>query len=472
MKVDRISLANFRGFEQLDLSLEEDVTVIAGVNGIGKSSILVTLSAMLSRVLPEFTPSRAKAVPLADTDIRHGAASLLLTGVVKVEDQHCYMSLDRNADDRPEGWHTFWISEREARPDGEKPFDYDAALKNRIRTGELQAGKAEVQEVLQRIKGEPTQPVPVYFSPRRQLPGSPRTLPRPELFARSSAYQFALDDRDVTLREFMHWYRSHNELMIRAAAGEAALAQGRAVVTKVEIERRRREAKEAEERARKRAALLGILNRVISTFIPEFTDLRLQEAPTPRLLITKSGVPLGLDQLSDGERGLLAMLFDITRRLTIANPDLENPVAEGKGIVLIDEIELHLHPKWQREVMRRFTQTFKQCQFIVTSHSPQVLGEVEARCIRFLHLEDGKVVCWPPPHSLGMDSNRVLSELMGVANRNQQTEGELQNLFRRIDEEKFEQAESMIRDLEDKLGHDEPELTRARALIAFLKGGQ
>lgn len=446
MKVDRVSLANFRGFEQLNLSLEEDITVIAGVNGIGKSSILTALSAMLSRALPEFTPSQAKPVDLADSDIRHGTESLFASGVAKVQDQHCFMSLERGRGDRPETWHSFWIAARDAQPNGDQPFDYKAALENRIRTGDLDQGKVEVQKLLKAFRERTAQPLAVFFSPRRQLPGQPRTLPPPAPFSPRSAYELALHDRDVPLRQFMHWFNTQERL--HAGVGASAETQAR------------------------RLKVLERLRSVITEFVPEFTRLRIEGDRPPRFVVDKSGVTLGLNQLSDGERGLLAIVFDITRRLAIANPEIDDPIADAEGVVLIDEIELHLHPKWQREVMRRFTQTFKKCQFIVTSHSPQVLGEVEARCIRFLHFEDKRIVCWPPRHSLGMDSNRVLSELMGVANRNQQIEGELRSLFRRIDEENFEQAEGMIQQLETKLGQDEPELTRARTLIAFLRGGQ
>ena len=138
--------------------------------------------------------------------------------------------------------------------------------------------------------------------------------------------------------------------------------------------------------------------------------------------------------------------------------------------MLIDEIELHLHPKWQRDVLQRLRDTFKACQFIVTTHSPMVLGEVPARCVRFLEFVDGKVKVFTPSEAYGMDANRILQEYMGASVRNRQVEADLKALFELIDQERFDDARTAISMLEDKLGNAEPELTRASSLIRFLEG--
>jgi len=104
-----------------------------------------------------------------------------------------------------------------------------------------------------------------------------------------------------------------------------------------------------------------------------------QEEPL-RLLVDKAGVSLNLSQLSDGERSFLALICDLGRRLALANPDrsvLENPL-HGAGVVLIDELELHLHPKWQREVSKKLRETFPNIQFVVTTHSPFVIQSLRA----------------------------------------------------------------------------------------------
>ena len=225
-------------------------------------------------------------------------------------------------------------------------------------------------------------PLAVYFSPKRQLPGQPRSLPEAKPFEPSIAYGRALHDREVELREFMHWFRTQEKL---GAANEP-----------------------------RRLKVLDALRTVVSNLLPEFSNLRIQEQPRLGFVVDKRGQPFYLHQLSDGERGLLALVFDLTRRLAIANPDSDNPIAEGVALVLIDEIELHLHPKWQRDVMKRLPNIFKSCQFVITTHSPQVIGETEVTLRRLLSLRDGKVVVDTPSMAYGTDSNWILSVLMGA----------------------------------------------------------
>ncbi|RYF31095.1 MAG: AAA family ATPase, partial [Comamonadaceae bacterium] len=111
--------------------------------------------------------------------------------------------------------------------------------------------------------------------------------------------------------------------------------------------------------------------RALGTFLDGFSDPRVEESPL-RLRVSKQGEELYLDQLSDGERSLLAIVADLVRRLSLANPELEDPL-KGAGVVLIDEIELHLHPTWQRNVIEKLRTTFPNIQFIATTHSPFVI---------------------------------------------------------------------------------------------------
>lgn len=104
--------------------------------------------------------------------------------------------------------------------------------------------------------------------------------------------------------------------------------------------------------------------------------------------IYKNNRWLEISQLSSGEKMIFAMVADMAKRLILANPDSDNPL-EGKGIVLIDEIDLHLHPKWQRKVVGKLRELFPNVQFVVTTHSPLVLSNVYSKHIRTI--ENGNV---------------------------------------------------------------------------------
>lgn len=437
MKLEALSLAHCGGFEQLDIAFEPDVTLIAGVNGVGKSTVLHALAVLLSRAMPEFTPSRSAPQYFTDDDIHGDKGSLEVSARIRIDGQTINVGVQRLRAADEKGDRFMLLRQTEA---ANGATDFAQALSARTLTGELEAGIKETRAALSSLKSAAHPPLAVYFSPKRQLPGQPRSLPEAKPFEPSIAYGRALHDREVELREFMHWFRTQEKL---GAASEP-----------------------------RRLKVLDALRAVVVELLPEFGNLRIQEQPRLGFVVDKRGQPYYLHQLSDGERGLLALVFDLSRRLAIANPAIDDPIAEGVALVLIDEIELHLHPKWQRDVLQRLRDIFKACQFVVTTHSPLVLGEVPARCVRFLEFVNGKVGVTVPTEAYGMDANRILQEFMGAPVRNRQVDGELKTLFELIDQESFDAARAAIAALERKLGEDEPELTRASSLIRFLEGAE
>ena len=121
---------------------------------------------------------------------------------------------------------------------------------------------------------------------------------------------------------------------------------------------------------------------------------------------------LSLMQLSDGIRNMIGLVADIAYRAVKLNPHLENAPKQTPGIVLIDEVDMHLHPKWQQTVLTDLISAFPNIQFIVTTHSPQVLSTVKKEQIRIL---GDNVVSTPSTHSFGEDSSVLLAELMNVS---------------------------------------------------------
>ncbi len=420
MKLESLSLAHCGGFEQLDIAFEPDVTLIAGVNGVGKSTVLHALAVLLSRAMPEFTPSRSAPLYFTDDDIHGDKGSLEVSARVRVDGQTINGGVQRLRAADEKGDRFMLLRQAEAVAGA---TDFVQALSARTLTGELEAGIKETRAALASLKSAAHPPLAVYFSPKRQLPGQPRSLPDAKPFDPSIAYGRALHDREVELREFMHWFRTQEKL---GAANEP-----------------------------RRLKVLDALRTVVSDLVPEFSNLRIQEQPRLGFVVDKRGQPFYLHQLSDGERGLLALVFDLTRRLAIANPDSDDPIAEGVALVLIDEIELHLHPKWQRDVIKRLPSIFKSCQFVITTHSPQVIGETKARCVRLLTWRDGKVVVDTPAMAFGTDSNWILSVLMGADEMNEDVESKLERVSTLIAERNLDGAKNLIQVLRSKVGNTE-----------------
>jgi predicted ATP-binding protein involved in virulence len=169
--------------------------------------------------------------------------------------------------------------------------------------------------------------------------------------------------------------------------------------------------------------------------------------------------------LSDGYRIMLTLLGDLAKRATTLNPQFGDDVlVRTPGVVLIDELDLHLHPKWQRRVIHDLKRTFPAVQFVATTHSPQLIGEAQPQEIRVITREGATA----PPRSFGMDSSRVLREIQLASPRNEEVEGLLSRLAGMIDKEDLDDARKLLPEVEAKLGQDDPEITGANTLIRLL----
>jgi predicted ATP-binding protein involved in virulence len=449
MKLSSLTLSNYRGFEQIDIQFCDDLTVIAGINGIGKSGLLKALRQLLS-YFEENVLGMGQNVLLEATDVQIGKNSMSLGVVAQALGDKVDVQLGRTI-----------IPESEFAEIQEKiPKLRQEMRVHPKRSSEAIRLEVEIEFLENRLRGfddsesiyapafekkeAADEPLPVfaYYSVNRAFTDLPKKLLSAKPLSLEAAHENSLTGGRVNLNDFANWFR----VALDGELGSNAKSE----------------------------KLWSALESTIKTILPEFKDLKLEkgERRLPNFSIAKNGVRFSLNQLSDGERALLALATDLTQRLSLANPDLDEPAKEGVGIVLIDEIELHLHPKWQRQVLRRLTEAFPNCQFVVTTHSALVLGEVKAECVRFLEPNEdtGRIEVYTPDESFGLDANRVLDELMGASERNKKVLEDLTALFRLIDEEKFDEAREAMKPLVELLGDNEPELTRAQALIKFLEG--
>lgn len=208
------------------------------------------------------------------------------------------------------------------------------------------------------------------------------------------------------------------------------------------------------------------MERAVIECIEGATGLFYSERYKDAVIELRSTGPQFFKNLSDGQRIMLTLVGDLVRRSAGLNPHLGDKLLEmTPGVVLIDELDLHLHPIWQRRVIHDLKRTFPSVQFIATTHSPQLIGEAKPHEI--LVLADGKAS--NPSHSFGLDSSRVLGEVQLADPRNPEVNLLIQKISLAIDELKFEDANRMLRDLEEQVGPDDVEITRARSLIKFME---
>ena len=126
----------------------------------------------------------------------------------------------------------------------------------------------------------------------------------------------------------------------------------------------------------------------------------------------------------------------------------------------------NLHPTWQRQIVHKLTTTFPKCQFIATTHSPQIIGEVEHDRIHIL--ADGEV--YSPTHSFGVDSSRVLEEIMDANPRTAEVERLLKKISQEVGKQRYENVRGLLARLADHLGENDPEVNRIATLLDFMEG--
>ncbi|MEH1961276.1 MAG: AAA family ATPase [Nostoc sp.] len=472
MKVKRLKMQSFRGIGHLTLEFDEtSPTVLIGINGVGKSSILDCLAIFLSQFTAYIQNSSDYIRFFNNKDISNGYEEThneitfliensqeIVLNITKINSGDIQESLTRQRELfqfsllLQEKFRMQQISNSEYQrlqpilnsistildPEISAPLSLDndkpATLSSLQYTKGLQAVVDALRHQLEN-SSEANIPLVIYYPVNRAVLDMPLEISEVSSFKQVDAYNQALIGGRIDFKIFFEWFRNREDL---------------------ENEKRR-------DNPDYRDKQLEAVRQAISSLIPEFSNLQVKRSPL-RMTVRKQGEEVIVNQLSDGEKCLLAMVGDLARRLAIANPSLPDPL-QGSGVVLIDEIELHLHPKWQREIIPALTRTFPNCQFIVTTHSPQILSQVKPEGIYILEKTDEGVVAKRPESSFGRDSNRILEDLMGVPERPQEIKESLLELFRLIDAGNIEGARQLRQQLANEIGADEPEFVKADVLI-------
>lgn len=431
MKLKQLTLENFRGFKRLELDLDRQLTVLIGANGAGKSSVLDALAILLSWAVARVRHAGSSGRTISELDI-HNQAGYALIKIADENDPPLFWQLVK----RKKG-HT-----HSNLTSLDKLSEYAKTIQQQISRSEAQCGI----------------PLFAYYPVNRAVLDIPLRIRTAHTFGLLDAWDEALTSAS-DFRSFFEWFRNREDLeneQLRQQLPEQLLARFG----------------NTEPPPLFKDPQLNAVRCALTSFLPEFIDFAVRRNPL-RMVVQKHGQEVRVDQLSDGEKCLIALVADLARRLVIANPQLENPLA-GVGVVLIDEIDLHLHPSWQRMFLPKLTTTFPNCQFIVSTHSPQVLGEVEGHQIRVLIREEDDVYYSIPKQAKGLTSNEVLDELMNALggadklSRNKEVEAQLDRLFELIDDEKFDLAKTKIALMKEALNGDIPDIVRAEALMSML----
>jgi len=424
MRIQQLKLENFRGFKELTIDFPEKGNVVfIGGNGAGKSSVLDILGYMLNvfQVLQTRNTTYLNNVP--EMDVKIGASRMV---------SEIYFSTFTKKDASIKIGKLIAGVQR-------KEFSDDFLI----------TGVEEGPDKHPELKSL-SLPVLAHYPTGRKVEEYPSDVEvKRYLLPQLKTYEGAWGVR-LNFAHFVKWY--------------------------VEEENKENREKIRLKDFDYKNPTLDAVRRAWTNFFSEiganqYENLRVEDrtfneytsAPSS-LVITKSGEDLNLTQLSDGERLVLSTVADIAHRLVIANPALDNPL-HGHGIVLIDEIELHLHPSWQRQIVPALEATFPNIQFIMTTHSPQVISQLERENV--FVLKDFKVL-EQTPYTKGRDSNSILYDLFEVEKRPKEEAEEIRKLYEYIDREDVDNARKQLEKLRSKLGEGDVEMQRAETHLSLL----
>lgn len=437
MKLKSLDIENFRGIAKLHLEFGERLTVIVGENGVGKTSVLDALAILLDQYVARFvhvSPQRARQMSESDIRLSDDWAILNASISIAVEDENSSL------------------------------FEWSVVKQNR--SGKLNGiVSSEFENLNEYVRSKHDvkkdklneEPLLIYYGQRRAFIEMIKRLKDNADLEPVAGFRSALDGK-LDFREFVLWFRDRSFLELQQGKGNSEYRDHQL---------------EAVRRAMTHST--GLKRPVYWADAPRGLRVwkRAHRPETGMESFIYGSDPnwggaedfLQVDQLSSGEKIFLALAGDLARRLALLNPENDDPL-RCKGIVLIDEVELHLHPRWQRKFVPWLLETFPGCQFVVTTHSPQVLGEVEAVNIRVLRASgDGFIESWIPDATYGRDSNHILLHVLGADERDEGLKDDLDALDDAIANGRLQAAAEKLAELREKIEGSPPELTIAQARL-------
>lgn len=412
MKIKSLQLDNFRCFKNLQLSFDENLTVIVAANGAGKTTVLEGLVTALGAYITAIPI--AKGVSFKDSDL------MIL----------------------PDGSSPGFVGVKVETTNG---LQWDRFKRNPLAKKNLKAypgwshGEKQLKTyVTDLLSKEVGYPIVAYYPVNRFASGTSKQPYNQYGIKWYDGYKNALDIK-----------MSFKELVKYMASLEDAQRRERELLKSFDYH----------------SPALKLIRKVLQEVLPEITNFRTELREQIVLVADFSDnngtKTLTMDQLSSGYQVMLALVIDITLRLLALN-DQRPDSYKAPGVVLIDEVDLHLHPKWQQDFIGQLRFVFPNIQFIITTHSPQVISTVDSDCIRIL--EDGKVFA-SPKGTKGAEASRVLTRVFGVDVRPPRDENtmKLNRYMKLVYDDKWaeEEAKELRADLDDIFSDEEPRLTEA-----------
>lgn len=437
MRIDRLTVENFRCFEHFTLELDPRCNVLIGENASGKTALLDALAGGLEGWVESFVSTSGDGERLlAKADVRFVRRNT--------------KGLPELARLNPSTVAIHWTVEGES---GAWKWRYDADDVDPLDTfwidNPLKSIAARLLGAVSTEEGKDTTHLPVVAVYRSLRHWSLRTGESVDLPGfRSLGYEGALH-AGANLRHLFDWMDWRTSA--RAEAIVNLLDEG--------LDTKTAESPE-----------LDAVSDTVASCIPECKRFYFSVDQQELRIELENGQIFPFDSLSDGYRNFVGMVADLAWRCVRLNPHLGKDAPEQTGgVVLIDEIDLHLYPSWQRRVLDWLLEAFPKVQFVVTTHSPQVIASAQPEWIRILDPKRNEAILVDHVH--GKDTNTILQQVMGVAERPDEMQKKLDELARDIQDERFEAAQKLLDEITEDLGTMDPEVVGLTWELSMARAG-
>ncbi len=428
MKIKSIHIKNFKGFKERTFNFEGNFTLLIGDNGTGKTSILESLSVGLGGFLAGLDGVNSRNI-LPD-EVRketqlYGDATfttepqfpVIISCIAEINHEQFQWNRTLNL---PKGNTT--------RRGASNIIKYARSLQNKIQ-------KEKDQNVVLPVMG--------YYSAARMWSQKRKKWIDPfekEDVSRFLGYTDCLD-LESNNKFFVRWFRRMTLIQLQK---KKKIGELDAVLEAIQT------------------CFKGIHNEQDVNITYDFEE---QEVMVE---IGNERVPLRM--MSAGYRSMIGMVADLAYRMALLNPQLKENATKAPGVVLIDEIDLHLHPKWQWRVIKDLKRVFPKVHFIVTTHSPIIIASNEDNEIIRLYKDDGQIKFDVPKAPFGMLMEDVLTDIMHADSRSPEVQATiervrqlfLKRLNRALTTEEKAELEELIYFLESHLPEDDPAVILAK----------
>jgi predicted ATP-binding protein involved in virulence len=423
VKITSIQLESFRKFVSLKMDLHEDFNVIIGANGSGKTTVLEALTVALGSLF--ITMLGSTSTSIQSEDVRSIIADT--RGLLTSEP-------------------SYPVHVRAAGVWGGERHDWTRSLSgpdNKTTHGEAGEIKKLASDLLSKLRAgeEVALPLLAYYDAKGMRSARRESKMRDALESRTLGYRECMTG-DANIKELRRWMMEQ----------ELAAFQGGERIPHLEgIEHAvcRCVGGEREARAFRYDAKLKDLAVI-------WADGRVEP----------------LERLSAGYQRIISIAVDLAWRACTLNPawGAEAP-ANIEGVVLIDELDMHLHPAWQHRVIDDLRRTFPKLQWITTTHSPTLLTHTERGWLRVLSAEETQEVREFTEGLRGRKVGDLLLHVMGASLRDRETRSALDDAAAAIERGELERASAKLSELRAQLGEEDEDVMQLTWELDWRKRG-